>query len=194
MQEYEIKINEKNAFKIGKELCEKYHYSATCPPSKYYFTIYENSELVGILTYGTGANMNGSKQFNLSQQEALELTRVCFSKHQNFLSLYISKAHKHLKSKGIKLIYSYSDLRQSHFGTLYKSANFKFVAERKLNGDEIFNEEKNRWEHQRNYWKKYKLYKQQNSDITWNEWIKKENFKTRKQSNKYLWVIDWREK
>lgn len=188
MTNYEIKINEKEAFKKAKWLCENFHYSRTVPPSKYYFTVYEEGELCGVITYGNGANRNGAKQFNLSQQQALELTRCAFKSHKNYLSLYISKAHKYLKTQNIELVYSYSDLRQSHFGTLYKSANFKFQAERKLQGDEIYNEEKKRWEHQRNYWKKYKAEKEK-SNISWKDFLIKNNYKTRKQSNKYLWVI-----
>lgn len=127
--------------------------------------------------------MNGAKQFNLTHKEALELTRVCFIKHKNYISFYESKINKILKKNNIKLVYSYSDLRQQHTGSLYKSCNFKFKGEKKLNGIEIWSEEKQRWEHQRNYWKKFKK-----QDLKWNDFIAKEGYKTRKQSNKYLWV------
>ena len=167
MVDYEIINNPVNAFHICKNLCKDYHYSKTCPPSQFYFIVYEDNELVGCITYGQGANRNGAKQFNLTSKECLELTRCCFIKHKNYLSVYISKAHKLLKKLGYKLIYSYSDIRQQHYGTLYKANSFVLYGERKLNGIEIYDNNKQMWVHQRNYWKPYmEYYKERERHLT----------------------------
>ncbi len=141
---YNVLVNPEGAYQTCKMLCKDYHYSKTCPASQFYFVVYEDNELVGCITYGQGANRNGAKQFGLTSKECLELTRCCFISHKNYLSKYISQAHKYLKSLGYKLIFSYSDLRQQHFGTLYKANSFVLVGERKLNGIEIYDTNKNR--------------------------------------------------
>ena len=183
---WEIRHNIKDSFKLAKSLCENYHYSKTVPPSKHYFLVYEESELVGCLTFGTGANPYMNTHLKVQNGEALELTRVCFSKHKNYISFYFKKCIQILKANGIKLVFSYSDLRQSHFGTLYRAMNFQCMGEKKLKGVEIWNETKNRWEHQRNYWKKYKA--RENQELNWDKWVEFMEFKTRPQSNKILWI------
>ena len=179
---------EETDHKTIKYFCENFHYSKTAPASQFKFLFFENNEPVGVITFGKGANRNIAKPFGLEMENVLELTRCAFKKHHNYLSMYISKAIKQIKqdNKDIKLIVSYSDLRQQHEGALYKSANFEFDGERKMSGIEYFDEEKQRWSHQRNLWKDWCDIKE-NETRTFNQWAN-DKYKTRKQSPKYRWI------
>lgn len=132
--------------KTIKHFCENYHYSKTAPASIYKFLFVENAKEVGVITFGRGANRNIAKPFNLEQENVLELTRVAFNKHHNYLSSYISKCIKHIKQqdKNVKLIISYADKRQLHDGVLYKACSFNNDGERKMNGIEYYDEIKER--------------------------------------------------
>ena len=134
---------EQTDYHTAKEFCEKYHYSGTIPTAnKYLFLFYENNEPVGIISFGAGANRNIGKPYGLEQNQVIELTRVAFKDHHNYLTTYIAQALKEIKKDNpeIKKVISYSDLRHSHEGTLYKAANFKFDAETKMSGIDMIKE------------------------------------------------------
>ena len=177
--------------KTLKHFCEKYHYSKTCPASVYRYVFYENDKQVGIISFGNGTNRFIGRPFNLEQNQVLELTRVAFKEHSNYLSVYLSNAIKDIKKrdKKILLIISYSDLRQSHYGTLYKANSFIFDSERKLYGIEVLKEGK--WTHQKGYSEGFKQYKRDNPNIkiSLKEYCSNVlGLEIRKQSNKYRWV------
>lgn len=181
--EYTIELTNKSKCDY---FCKNYHYSKTCPNSKYIFLIKENNKEVGVITFGKGANRNIGKPFNLEMNELYELTRCAFNNHHNYLSMYIAKCIKDIrkKEKNIKAIISYSDLRQEHYGILYKSANFKLHKETKMSGIEIY--DNGVWRHQRNYWKEW-LEKGKGLGLTFKSYCDSK-YEIRKQSNKIRWV------
>lgn len=191
---FEILNNIPKSFKLAKKICVDTHYSRTCPPSKYYFFVKEKGELIGVITFGVGANRNALLQFRnkeLNWNNALELTRCAFYKHQNYLSFYIAKILKKLKEYGYVLIFSYCDVGwQNHDGALYKSCNFKAFGHRNLSGFEVY--ENGRWRHQRNYWKPYLDAKKENPNLKFREYLSSRKLEVRRQGRKVVWVYQLR--
>lgn len=185
--EWEMELTDHS---VAKYFCETYHYSRTAPASQYKFLFKENGIPVGVILFGKGANRNIAKPYGLEMENVLELTRVAFKEHHNYLSMYISKAIKHIKNidKNLKLIVSYADLRH-HEGTLYKSSNFKFDNLSKMSGIEYFDD--GRWKHQRNMWKEYKAYKEKYGNIKFKDFVSS-RFEIRKQSDKARYIKEVR--
>jgi hypothetical protein len=61
--------------------------------------------------------------------ECVELCRIALTKHTTPVSRIISIAVKLLKREmsGIRLLVSYADLNQGHFGKIYQASNWIFV-------------------------------------------------------------------
>lgn len=119
--------------KQGNYLLENYHYLGSAPKGTlYYFGLFYDTLLIGIATFGLGANKHLSTGIG-EEQKALELTRfytVDWS-GPNFGSFFLSKTIKLLRKerKDLTVLVAYSDPEVSHTGGLYKACNWKFTGQ-----------------------------------------------------------------
>lgn len=111
----------------------KWHYSGNVPKGKnIYFGWFDRDELYAIADYGIGVNyfqaafLAKKTGEDVNNNNLLELKRLCRSepKKNIFLTQFLSKCHKKLKSIGFKYIVSFSDPEYGHSGGIYKAANF----------------------------------------------------------------------
>lgn len=104
-----------------------WHYSKTMPAGKL-VTIgaWEADTFIGSIVFGLGATPNLSKTYHISMQECCELTRVALRTHNAPVSRIVAIALKMLKRlcSGLRLVVSFADSRQGHFGGIYQAGNW----------------------------------------------------------------------
>jgi len=114
----------------AKYAVEKWHYSRTMPKSKLVkFGAWENGEFIGAVIFGMGANNQIGSPYSLTQHQCCELVRVALSRHQSPTSQIVSKTLKELAKAmpGLRLVVSYADTAQSHYGGIYQAMNWIYV-------------------------------------------------------------------
>lgn len=117
---------------ISRADCEEYiikiHYAHRYPSITWAFGLFADSELCGIVSYGTPPSHPLRTQIagpGLSNR-VIELNRLCLKHNRkNEASLLVSKSIKLLPPK--KIIVSFADTGQNHVGTVYQAANFIYT-------------------------------------------------------------------
>ena len=112
------------------------HYAKRIPSIMYSFGLYENKELIGVVTYGIPASYTlcegicGKENKHL----VLELNRLCLLHNaKNEASYLISHSLKLLPKPSI--IVSYADVDMGHIGYVYQATNFLFTGTTKERTD-----------------------------------------------------------
>ncbi|MBE9511494.1 MAG: hypothetical protein IMY71_11500 [Bacteroidetes bacterium] len=120
------------SLKTCKAFCSKWHYIGTCPAGKYYFGLFRNIELIGIICYGEPAMKNQKNCYRAD----LELRRLCCidDTPKNTESFFIGNTLRTLKRDGIKRIISLADPSFGHQGIVYKASNFTLLGEERGGG------------------------------------------------------------
>lgn len=114
-------------FEATKYACTHWHYSKCVPVGKLIKVgAWENDKFIGVVIFSRGANKSIGTPYDLKQTECCELTRVAMRPHKCFVSQVIAKAIKFLKTKcpEMKLIISYADIEQGHYGGIYQATNW----------------------------------------------------------------------
>lgn len=107
--------------------CKNFHYSGTVPASQYSFNVYNaRDEWCGVICFGSGSTPNIAAPYELWQGEVLELTRVALNGKQSATSQCVAAALKelHRQAPVVRLVVSYADMDQGHFGTIYQATNW----------------------------------------------------------------------
>ena len=113
----------------AKYACLNWHYSKSLPVGK---TVkvgaWENMRFIGVVIFAYGANNNIGKPYGLQQVECCELVRVALADHKTAVSKIVAIALKFLKknSPGVRLVVSYADTAQGHYGGIYQAGNWVF--------------------------------------------------------------------
>ena len=113
----------------AKDACLNWHYSKSLPVGK---TVkvgaWENMRFIGVVIFAYGANNNIGKPYGLQQVECCELVRVALADHKTAVSKIVAIALKFLKknSPGVRLVVSYADTAQGHYGGIYQAGNWVF--------------------------------------------------------------------
>lgn len=103
------------------------HYAKRWPSISYAFGLFNDKELVGIVSYGTPPSSplrNGiaGPEFGSC---VLELNRLCLRYNlKNEASILVSKSLRMLPQKSI--IVSFADTEQGHSGIVYQACNFRY--------------------------------------------------------------------
>lgn len=111
----------------AKYACENWHYSKCIPKSKLVkIGIWENDKFIGVVIFSYGANAKLGSPYGCSMQQCAELTRIALKNHITPVSKILSIAIKFLnkQSSGIRLIVSYADADQDHYGGIYQATNW----------------------------------------------------------------------
>lgn len=125
------------AFDAVKYACEHWHYSKCVPAGKLVkIGVWENKQFIGCVIFSRGANQHLLSPYGLQQTDGCELTRIALNTHVTPVSKILSIAIKMLKKSnpGLKLIVSYSDMDQDHYGTVYQASNWIYTGMVETNG------------------------------------------------------------
>lgn len=121
------------SFKAIKYACINFHYAKTVPVNTFGYSVFNSeNEWCGVVLYGTGASPKIGKLYNLQQGQVLEFVRMALNGKQNVpVSKIMSLSLKLLKKKVplCKLIVSYADQEQGHYGTIYQASNYYYLGE-----------------------------------------------------------------
>jgi hypothetical protein len=104
------------------------HYAKRIPQIMYSFGLYENNDLIGVVTYGLPASPNlcegiCGKEFS---KIVLELNRLCLMNNdKNQASFLVANSIKLLPQPSI--IVSYADISKGHIGYVYQATNFLYT-------------------------------------------------------------------
>lgn len=104
------------------------HYAKRIPHIMFSFGLYNEKNLIGVLTYGRPAS--NALCVGVCGQEyseyVFELNRLCLlNNKKNEASFFISKTLKLLKKP--KIIVSYADTNMDHNGYIYQATNFLYT-------------------------------------------------------------------
>lgn len=108
-----------------------FHYSKTMPDSsRFIYGLFNKDMLCGICVFGMGAGKNQYTAIcpDIKNGEYIELTRLWLEDtlRRNTESYFISRCLKMLP-KEIKMVISFSDEKQNHFGYIYQATNFLYL-------------------------------------------------------------------
>jgi hypothetical protein len=116
---------------IPRVLCQPFiiniHYAGRWPSISYSYGLYEDDNLVGVVTYGTPPSSPlrtgiAGKSFS---SDILELNRlVLLNNKKNEASFLVSHSLKLLPKN--KIIVSFADISQQHTGYVYQACNFLY--------------------------------------------------------------------
>jgi hypothetical protein len=112
------------------------HYAKRMPSISYAYGLFENNELVGIISYGSPASPPLCRGIAGDKNKALviELNRLVLKyNRKNQASLLIGASFKLLPKP--KIIVSYADKAQDHLGVVYQATNFMFTGTSKPRTD-----------------------------------------------------------
>jgi hypothetical protein len=120
-----------NVRQINRADCEPFilgiHYAKRWPSISYSFGLFDDLELIGVVTYGTPPSATlrtGIAGKDLAPQ-VLELNRLCLKyNRKNEASFLVAKSLKLLPKN--RIVISFADTEQNHKGTVYKAANFTY--------------------------------------------------------------------
>lgn len=118
------------SYEAAKYAVEHWHYSRSMPAFKTARVgVWENGVFVGAILFGVGANSNIHSPFRLQRHEACELVRVALRDHRNAVSRMVAIAIRLLRrqSPGLRLIVSYADTAQDHYGGIYQAGGWIYT-------------------------------------------------------------------
>jgi hypothetical protein len=113
-------------FEASPWLLERHYAKRLCPIS-YAFGIYDELELIGVVTYGVPSSStlrSGLCGKNWSNN-VLELNRLCCINKKNVASMLVGRSLRLLPKPSI--IVSYADINQGHVGYVYQATNFLYT-------------------------------------------------------------------
>jgi hypothetical protein len=121
----------------AKYACERWHYTGALPSSlqkRVAVGAWENGKFVGAVVFGHGANPSIGNPYNLTINEAVELTRIALMPgHASPVSRVVRIALAFLKrmQPGLRLVISYADQAQGHHGGVYQAGGWVYVGSAK---------------------------------------------------------------
>lgn len=128
--------------KAARFACEKWHYSGRLPSGKLMIVgVWEAGEYVGAVIFGRGANNNIGTRYGLAQDQVCELVRVALRDHFHPVSRIVSIALKMIRSEapGLRLVVSYADPAQGHYGGIYQAMNWLYAGTSTVQRELVFN-------------------------------------------------------
>ncbi len=111
----------------AKFAVEHWHYSKTLPAFKaLYVGVWEDRRYIGMIAFSPAMNPRLGVTYGLNQFEVCELVRVALDRHVTPVTRLVKIAIGILKrnSPGLRLIISYADINQNHYGGIYQAGNW----------------------------------------------------------------------
>jgi hypothetical protein len=113
--------------KLSYSFLLEIHYAKRIPSISYCFGLYDNEELIGVITYGkpASATLRNGVAGKENAAKVYELNRLCLKyNRKNEASFLVARSLKLLPKNLI--IVSFADTSQNHVGTVYQATNFKY--------------------------------------------------------------------
>tara|TARA_R100001509_G_scaffold165660_1_gene148670 strand:+ start:3126 stop:3794 length:669 start_codon:yes stop_codon:yes gene_type:complete len=103
------------------------HYAKRMCPISYAFGIYEEENMIGVVTYGTplSSTLRDGVCGKEWSKNVLELNRLCCDNKKNVASMLVGRSLNMLPKPSI--IVSYADQGQGHVGYVYQATNFIYT-------------------------------------------------------------------
>ena len=120
----------KASTKAVKFAIKNWHYSKSIPSVSIAYSVFNDDNIFcGVICFGLGATNNIGKPFGLTNGQCIELVRVALNGKQASTTKAVAIALRLLKKDAplVKLIVSYADSEQGHFGTIYQGGNWYFI-------------------------------------------------------------------
>lgn len=130
------------SYEAAKYAVEHWHYSGCMPAGKLVKVgVWEDEKFIGCIIFSLGANKYIGKPYGCSNLEVCELTRIALSLHASPVSRMIALSIKMLRkqSPGIRLIVSYADSNQGHYGGIYQATNWIYLGCIESDGGQFIN-------------------------------------------------------
>lgn len=179
MSKADLKVNWCNQA-AAKFAVENWHYSKSYPIGKSVnIGAWENNIFIGALQFRNGSNNNMGSPYGLTHGEFCELSRVALTKHKAPVSRIIAIALRMLikQSPNLRVILSYADTMQKHYGGIYQATNWLYLGV--TNGDtEYFVD--GRWRKARNF---------RSSDFSKYSGVNYKRFPSRKTPGKHRYLM-----
>lgn len=120
-----------NVKSITRSDCEPFiigiHYAKRWPSITYAYGLFEEDELIGVVTYGTppSATLKRGVAGDDYKGDVLELNRLCLKyNRKNEASFLVGRSLRLLPKN--KIIVSFADTEQDHKGYVYQACNFTY--------------------------------------------------------------------
>jgi hypothetical protein len=113
--------------KRAAALVVEFHYLHRKPPISHAYGLFNHGLLVGVVTYGTPASRHLQMSACPSEpSNVIELNRLWVSDAmpKNTESWFVSRTLKLLPAK---IVVSYADTREQHYGYIYRALNFHYA-------------------------------------------------------------------
>lgn len=168
---------EKASHKAVKYACLNFHYAKAVPTYSIGFSVFENNVWCGVILYGGGASVNMPSKFNLRNGQYLELNRMALNGKQSSTSKALSLSIKMIKKDcpTVKMLFSYADKGQNHYGIIYQASNWIYIENIESSGTEYFID--GVWKHDRGRY-------------TWSVDFKKLPKRKKAGKHKYIYPLD----
>lgn len=119
-----------NVKPIGRTECAPFildiHYAKRWPSISYAYGLFDDSELVGVVTYGTppSAPLKRGIAGDEFKHQVLELNRLCLKyNRKNEASRLVGASLRELPES---IVVSFADTEQDHKGYVYQACNFMY--------------------------------------------------------------------
>lgn len=116
--------------KAIKYACLNFHYAKAVPNVGLAYNVFNNlNEWCGVICYGIGATNNIAEPYNLKQGEVIELVRMALNGKQDSTTKAMAISLKLItkNAPNVKLIVSYADSEQGHYGIIYQATNWFYT-------------------------------------------------------------------
>lgn len=120
------------SYAAAKYAVEHWHYSHTMPKSRVlYIGVWEYGNFIGVILFSVGSNRYIAMPYRCKPTEVCELTRVALRHHATPVSRLLMIAIKLLRRQSplLRLIVSYADGQQGHYGGIYQASGWTYVGE-----------------------------------------------------------------
>ena len=109
--------------------CLNFHYAKAVPSSSYAYNVYNDGVWCGCIVYGGGANHYIAAPFGMKNGEVFELVRVALNGKQTCTSECVAASLRqlHKDAPQLKIIVSYADADQEHYGIIYQATNWIYL-------------------------------------------------------------------
>lgn len=129
--------------------CKKWHYSKCLPTGKLVkIGVWEDALFIGVVIYSRGASPWLPAKFGLPVTDICELTRVAMTKHEAPVSRILALSLKFLRKfcPGVRLVVSFADPFQGHYGGIYQAGNWVYTGRSNETTEYLV---RGRWRHTR---------------------------------------------
>lgn len=122
----DITVTEVSSAEVEPWLLNRHYARRLCPIS-YAFGAWQETKLVGVVTYGTplSSTLRSGVCGDAWKHCVLELNRLCCDSVKNLASILVGRSLSMLPKPSI--VVSYADTKQGHVGYIYQATNFLYT-------------------------------------------------------------------